>query len=44
MPTTYGETAAIELGRRVATEMDAARDRTPDSLADTRSKCGFNLC
>ena len=34
MPTTYGETAAMELGRRVANEMDTARDRTPDSLAD----------
>jgi hypothetical protein len=34
MPTTYGETAAIELGRRVASEVDAARDRTPDALAD----------
>ena len=34
MSTTYGETAAMELGRRVANEMDTARDRTPDSLAD----------
>ena len=34
MSTNYGETAAIELGRRVAGEVDAARDRTPDALAD----------